>query len=152
MTFWRMMLLRQRIAKSMETSLHLRCNDCFLTLKVPSMSTINKRKKYFIPNFEARSVLLVATLTFAGIAGAQGQTSSPAPARDAPAATGSVPANKATSTDVNAAFDRADADKDGKLSRTEAENLPAVAQRFEQSDTDRDTFVSREELMKFAGS
>ena len=116
------------------------------------MPTINKRKKHFIPNFEARSVLLVATLAFAGIAGAQGQTISPIPGRDAPAATGSVPANKATSNDVNAAFDRADADKDGKLSRTEAENLPAVAQRFEQIDSDRDTFVSREELMKFSGS
>ena len=95
-------------------------------------------------------MLLVATLAFAGIASAQGQTSSPV--RDMPAATGSVPANKATSTDVNAAFDRADANKDGKLSRTEAENLPAVAQRFEQIDTDRDTFVSREELIKFSGS
>ena len=116
------------------------------------MSTITKHKKYFIPNFEARSVLLVATLTFAGIAGAQGQTSSPAPSRDMPAAADSVSANKATSFDLNAAFDRADADKDGKLSRTEAENLPVVAQRFEQIDTDRDTFVSREELMKFSGS
>ena len=147
-----MMLLRQRIAKCLETFWHLRCNGGFLTLKVSSMSTINKRKKHFIPNFEARSVLLVATLAFAGIAGAQGQTISPVPGRDAPAATGSVPANKATSNDVNAAFDRADADKDGKLSRTEAENLPAVAQRFEQIDSDRDTFVSREELMKFSGS
>ena len=116
------------------------------------MPTINKRKKYFIPNFEARSVLLVATLTFAGIAGSQGQTVSPAPTREVPAAAGSVPANKATSNDVNAAFDRADVDKDGKLSRTEAENLPAVAQRFEQIDTDRDTFVSRAEFMKFSGS
>ena len=116
------------------------------------MSTINKRKKYFIPNFEARSVLLVATLAFVGIAGAQGQTASPAPARDASAAAGSIPANRATSNDVNAAFDRVDSDKDGKLSRTEAENMPAVAQRFEQIDTDRDTFVSREELMKFSGS
>ena len=116
------------------------------------MSTINKRKKYFIPNFEARSVLLVAALAFGGIAGAQGQTASPSPAKRASAASGSIPVNKATSKDVDAAFDRADADKDGKLSRTEAENLPAVAQRFEQIDTDRDTFVSRDELMKFSGS
>ena len=115
------------------------------------MLTINKQKKYLIPNFETRSVLLVATLAFVGIAGAQGQTISPAPSTDMPAAAGSVPANKATSNDVNAAFDGADADKDGKLSRTEAENLPVVAQRFEQIDTDRDTFVSREELMKFSG-
>ena len=116
------------------------------------MSTINKRKKYFILNFEARSVLLVSTLAFAGIAGAQGQTISPAPSTDMPAAAGGIPASKATTIDLNAAFDRADSDKDGKLSRTEAENLPAAAQRFEQIDTDRDTLVSREELMKFSGS
>ena len=116
------------------------------------MSTINKRKKHFIPNFEARSVLLVAAMTFGGIAGAQGQTSSPAPATGASAAAGSIPSNSATAKEIDAAFDRADTNKDGKLSRTEAENLPSVAQRFEQIDTDRDTFVSREELMKFSGS
>ena len=115
------------------------------------MSTINKRKKHFIPNFEARSVLLVAAMTFGGIAGAQGQTSLPASATGASAAVGSIPPNSATAKDVDAAFDQADTNKDGKLSRTEAENLPAVAQRFEQIDTDRDTFVSREELMKFSG-
>lgn len=116
------------------------------------MSTFNKRKRHFIPNFEARSVLLVAAMAVGGMAAAQGQTSAPSPARTASAAAGGIPANKATSKDVDAAFDRADTDKDGKLSRTEAENLPAVAQRFEQIDTDRDTFVSREELMKFSGS
>jgi hypothetical protein len=116
------------------------------------MSTMNKRKKHFIPNFEARSVVLVAALVFGGVAGAQGQTPSPGPARDVSPAAGSIPANKATSKDVDAAFDRADANKDGKLSRTEAENLPVVAQRFEQIDTDRDTFVSRQELAKFSGS
>ena len=115
------------------------------------MSTINKRKKHFIPNFEARSVLLVAAMAFGGIAGAQGQTSSPNPATGASSAAGDIPSNNVTARDVDAAFDRADTNKDGKLSRTEAENLPAVAQRFEQIDTDRDTFVSREELMKFSG-
>ena len=117
------------------------------------MSTINKRKKHFIPNFEARSVLLVAAMAFGGIAGAQGQTSSPNPATgaSAAAAAGDIPSNSVTARDVDAAFDRADTNKYGKLSRTEAENLPAVAQRFEQIDTDRDTFVSREELMKFSG-
>ena len=116
------------------------------------MSTINKRKKHFIPNFEARSVLLVTAMALGGIAGAQGQTTSPAPSTSASAAGGSIPANTATSKDVDAAFDRADTNKDGKLSRTEAENLPSVAQRFEQIDTDRDTFISREELAKFSGS
>ena len=114
------------------------------------MPTINKRKKHFIPNFEARSVVPVAAMAFGGIAGAQGQTSAPNLATGASA--GSTPSNTVTTKDVDAAFDRADANKDGKLSRTEAENLPSVAQRFEQIDTDRDTFISREELMKFSGS
>ena len=116
------------------------------------MSTFNKRKKHFIPNFEARSVLLVAALALGGIAGAQGQTTAPGPAASASAAADSIPANRATSKDVDAAFDRADTNKDGKLSREEAENLQSVAQRFERIDTDRDTFISREELMKFSGS
>ena len=115
------------------------------------MSTINKRKKHFIPNFETRSVLLVAAMTFGGIAGAQSQTTSPNPATDASAEAGSIASNTVTAKDVDAAFDRADTDKDGKISRTEAENLPSVARRFEQIDTDRDTFISRQELMKFSG-
>ena len=126
--------------------------------KTPKMfSTIQhdkqtKRHRHFIPNFEARSVVLVAALAFVSIAGAQGQTTSPAPSQGASAAADSVPANKDSSADVDAAFDRADANKDGKLSRTEAESLPSVAQRFEQIDTDRDTFISREELKKFSGA
>ena len=116
------------------------------------MSSTNKRNEHFIPNFEARSVLLVAAMAFGGVAGAQGQTTAPRPSTSASAAAQSIPANKASTSDVNAAFDRADTNKDGKLSRTEAENLPSVAQRFEQIDTDRDTFISREELAKFSGS
>lgn len=126
----------------------------------PNMSSTLKRHRHFIPNFEARSVLLVAALTLGGAAGAQGQTTPPSPstspstspAPSAPAAADGMPANKASAADVDAAFDRADTNKDGKLSRTEAENLPAVAQRFEQIDTDRDTFISREELTKFIGN
>lgn len=116
------------------------------------MSTIIKRNRHFIPNFEARSVLLVAALTLGGAAGAQGQTTAPSPEAAASGAASSIPANRATAADIDAAFERADTNKDGKLSRTEAENLPGVAQRFELIDTDRDTFVSRDELTKFAGS
>ena len=119
--------------------------------KTPHMSSTIKRNKHFIPNFEARSVLLVAALSFGGIAGAQGQTTSPSPSTSASAAAESIPANRVSTTDVDAAFDRADTNKDGKLSREEAENLPSVAQRFEQIDTNRDTFISREELSKFSG-
>lgn len=36
------------------------------------------------------------------------------------------------------AFQRADADKDGKLSKAEAAKLPAVAARFDELDADKD--------------
>ena len=38
------------------------------------MSTINKSKGHFIPNFKTRSVRLVAAMAFGGIAGTQDQT------------------------------------------------------------------------------
>ena len=115
------------------------------------MSSTTKRNQHFIPNFEARSVLLVAAITFGSVAGAQGQTTAPSPSTSASAPAESIPANNVSASDINAAFDRADTNKDGKLSREEAENLPTVAQRFEQIDTNRDTFVSRDELSKFSG-
>ena len=124
-------------------------SDMTSTIKLDEQT---KRIKYFIHNFEARSVVLIAAMTFGGIAGAQGQTTAPAPSAGASAAADSIPANRPSNRDVDAAFDQADTNKDGKLSRTEAETLPSVAQRFELIDTDRDTFISREELTKFSGS
>lgn len=47
---------------------------------------------------------------------------------------------------ADAAFDRADADGDGRLSPQEAQRLPAVAERFAEIDTDRDRRISREEF------
>ncbi len=46
------------------------------------------------------------------------------------------------------AFERADKNADGKLSKDEAENLPAIAQRFEQIDTDKDGFISKAEYLE----
>lgn len=75
-------------------------------------------------------------------------TSSPSqmmPAADA------IPPNKVTRQDIEAAFNRADLDRDGKLNRQEAEHFPGVAQHFEQIDVNRDAFISREEFGKAAG-
>ena len=52
---------------------------------------------------------------------------------------------------IDAAFDRADSNHDGRLDRQEAEHLPAVAQDFEQVDSNHDQFISREELHSVAG-
>ncbi|WP_457281838.1 EF-hand domain-containing protein [Polaromonas sp. P5_D5] len=128
-------------------------------------TTATQHTKHSIPGFELRSVLLVAALAVgaAGAARAQTATPSPAspnspPAQVAPSspgtggAAGAVPQNRVTSKDIEAAFNRADANKDGKLDRQEAEHFPAVAQRFEQIDTNHDTFISLGELIKAASS
>ena len=112
-------------------------------------------KFHFIPNFELRSVALLATLTVgAALTGAQAQTPGsgavkPPPAKSAPATRDASPqAPQATPAgqETDAAFARADANRDGKLSRQEAVRFPAVEQRFEQIDTNKDQFVSREEF------
>jgi Ca2+-binding EF-hand superfamily protein len=45
------------------------------------------------------------------------------------------------------AFDRSDKNGDGKLSKEEADSLPATAQRFEQIDTDKDGSISKTEYL-----
>jgi Ca2+-binding EF-hand superfamily protein len=47
---------------------------------------------------------------------------------------------------VEAAFNRADANGDGKLSREEAGHLPAIALKFDDLDTNKDGFLSMEEF------
>lgn len=69
-------------------------------------------------------------------------------AATAPAAAAPPAPRQLTSTEVNAAFDRADENHDARLTRTEAERFPEVARRFEQIDANRDTFISREEFNK----
>ncbi len=111
-----------------------------------------------IPSFELRSVLLVAALAVGAAGAVRAQTAPPPPASPtsppsqmAPSGTpGAVQQNRTTTKDVEAAFSRADANKDGKLDRQEAEHLPAVALRFEQIDADHDSFISLAELTKAA--
>jgi hypothetical protein len=121
-----------------------------------------KRSNHSIPAFELRSVLLVAALVAGAAGAARAQTAPPSaaspnspPSQMAPSGStsgnpGAVPQNRTTTKDVEAAFGRADANKDGKLDRQEAEHLPAVAQRFEQIDTNHDSFISLAELTKAA--
>ncbi|MCY1163219.1 EF-hand domain-containing protein [Polaromonas sp.] len=120
----------------------------------------SKVKKHSIPNFEMRSVLFMAALVIGSINVSHAQAAAPSPAGQNPSPTqmspsgtpGSIAPNKASSKDVDAAFARSDTNKDGKLDRKEAENLPAVAQRFDQIDANHDGFISREEFNKAAGA
>jgi len=122
-----------------------------MTMHTAAISSA-KHPKHSIPGFELRSVLLIAALAAGAVGAARAQTApaspnSPPSQMEAPAA---VPQNRTTTKDVEAAFSRADANKDGKLDRQEAEHLPAVAQRFDQIDANHDSFISLAELTKAA--
>jgi EF hand len=123
-------------------------------------------KRRCIPNFEARSVVLLAACAMGTVLGAHAQTMD-SPARspnlqiaqavigpggskspDGPAKPGAPVAAQGTGSVEAAAFARADKDRDGRLSRAETEQLPMVQQRFDQIDANKDNFLSRDEFDK----
>lgn len=110
--------------------------------------------------FDARSVLLFTALALGGTAALRAQTThnsptapsfGPAPAATQPA-TPTAPQKyvigPAAQADV--AFDKADANHDGRLSAQEAGTLPAIGNQFQQLDADRDGALSRAEFHKGA--
>jgi hypothetical protein len=124
--------------------------------------TIAKQSsRHPIANFELCSVILLATFVMAAATAAHAQGTTPstprstnaAPSQMAPmAAADAVPPNRVTRVDLDAAFNRADVNRDDKLSRTEAEHFPVVAQRFEQIDSNHDGFISRDEFLQAASN
>lgn len=144
------------------------------------MNLFHSAKQHFIPALDVRSVVLVAALALGASSAAHAQSSatypsakpaatptqvapseasSPSansqagttPAQMAPSeATAAVPA-KATTKELEAAFKQTDTNGDKKLSLQEAEAFPGLPQRFQQIDTDKDTFISSKEFMKAAG-
>ena len=95
---------------------------------------------HFIPNFEVRSVLLLAALTVGGALAVHAQTSAATPSHNV------APRAAPKAQDITAAFNRADSNQDGKLTLQESVRFPAVEQRFEQIDSNKDKTVSREEF------
>ncbi len=59
---------------------------------------------------------------------------------------GGAATQRVSSKSIDAAFQRADRDGDGRLSRKEAEHFPALSQRFDQIDGNRDAYISRDEF------
>lgn len=109
--------------------------------------------------FEARSVLLFTALSLGGGAALQAQTApGAAPKAQGGSSFGPATASSSlitppgTAAATTAAFDRADANADGKLSPQEAATLPPIGNRFEQLDADRDGSLSRTEFDKGAKS
>lgn len=119
-----------------------------------------------IARFEERSLYLFTALVMAAAApGVRAQTTPPPTMRSNPQFTsgpGPAPAAATAPTggaaqwgpagggnkSTEAAFIRADSNKDGKLSREEAMRLPAVVERFDEIDADHDRFLSRAEFDK----
>ena len=127
----------------------------------------SRLQRDFIPNFEMRSLLLIATFSLSVAGGAFAQTSariglddpvavSAAADRSERPTDGVVQAsqvnNRVGSRSADAAFDRADTNRDGRLNREEAEHFPVLSQRFDLIDTNRDSFISREEFNQAVGN
>lgn len=62
-------------------------------------------------------------------------------AAPAVASAGDVPENR-----IDQIFTRLDKDRDGRISREEAEGHPRFKERFDKVDSDRDGFITKQEL------
>lgn len=94
------------------------------------------RRSVKLHSFEARSLLLIASIVVATAGSAHAQSTA-MPAAATPGA-----------SEVTAAFTKADKNADGKLSREEAAALPAVAANFDKVDADKDGMISAAEFGK----
>jgi EF hand len=102
--------------------------------------------------FKSRTLMTGAILALLSTSVVWAQSTAPAagatpPAAEKPAA--ASPAEKPMSSkEMMTAFTKADANKDGKLDKAEAEGVPGLAARFEQVDADGDKMVSKAEFEK----
>lgn len=88
--------------------------------------------------FDLRSVVLFTCLTVGGTCAVLAQTGAPKT---------SVPPAPMQAITPSEVFMRSDLDRDGQLSRHEAENLPSVAQNFDVWDRDGNGKLSMEEFL-----
>jgi EF hand len=104
--------------------------------------------------FKTRTLTTGAVLALLAASTVWAQSTAPAagampPSTTAPPAAAQAPAPKPMSAkEMDAAFTKADGNKDGKLDRIEAEKFAGLPARFDQADADGDKMVSKAELEK----
>jgi hypothetical protein len=96
-----------------------------------------------------RAAALLALASTLLVTPSWAQTAAPAPAAlpVVPAATAAqpLPANRWTAPQIRQAFELADADTSGELTRTETQRLAMVPKPFEDMDQNKDGLISRAE-------
>lgn len=100
--------------------------------------------------FKVRNLLAGATAMsiLAATSAVWAQSTAPAMgAMPAPAASASA-AKPMSANELLAAFAKSDTNKDGKLSKQEAEGVPGLSAKFDQVDMDGDKMVSKAEFEK----
>jgi hypothetical protein len=119
-------------------------------MRVPLFERPATMKKTLKQNrfpFDTGSMLLFSALAIGGAATAYAQAKSPT---FGPGPAQTTTAQPAAASSAASAFERADINHDGQLSPQEAAQLPAIAGRFKQLDTDGNGALSRSEFDKGA--
>jgi len=109
------------------------------------------QQQHFMPAAKTHRALLPAACFLAASLGVSAQTTEFVPSHSLTPVTAATteppaPGKPVVLRQADAAFDRADSNDDGKLSRAEAERLPAISLRFDELDTNKDQFLTREEF------
>ena len=115
-----------------------------MTEKRKKLANTAKQASVYLTNFEVSSVALLATLVLGGAATLHLRARADEVSNTK--ATPHVQVAGISSRSGSTAFQRADTNRDGKLSREEAERLPAVAEVFQEHDRNKDGFLAPEEF------
>jgi len=115
-----------------------------MTEKRKKLANTAKQASVYLTNFEVSSVALLATLVLGGAATLHLRARADEVSNTK--ATPYVQVAGISSRSGSTAFQRADTNRDGKLSREEAERLPAVAEVFQEHDRNKDGFLAPEEF------
>ena len=98
--------------------------------------------------FKSLTLTSCAAIALLGTGAVWAQSTAPAAGMPSAAPAPAAAEKPMSAKEMSAAFTKADANKDGKLDRAEAENFPGLSARFEQVDADGDKMVSKAELEK----